>query len=223
MSYSLLFTVELESIDTGLTLYGQLYDTNGAASGGQIVSGWAEIGHGVYSLLASIPDNFRGSLLVFKSSDNSFQAATSINPEEAEMVKTINTTVGTLETESSALTRYNNLSSQGNTTYVLLSAMDTTLTDVQTTVDDIYALISVAPPGSGEKDIVVTVLDNLNTPVEGAEVWVTALATVGAPRLRQGYTDSLGKVNFNLDIGNYYLWCGRDGVNFTNPTPLTVV
>lgn len=77
-------------------------------------------------------------------------------------------------------------------------------------------------PSAGSETVTLECLDASSAPLEGVAVWVTsdsAGATVVAGTL---YTNTLGKVTFMLDVGSYYVWMQRSGVNFTNPTAIVV-
>jgi len=86
MAYSFGFSVALDADDTGLTLYGQLVDSDGNNVGAQIAAGWVEIGEGNYYLLASVPDDHRGGLEVYNDADDELQGFGAINTEEAELI-----------------------------------------------------------------------------------------------------------------------------------------
>lgn len=79
MSYSRNFAINLGI--AGLTLNGKYLDTAGAQSGSTITTGFVEIGNGLYSYVGTIADSFRGTLLVYKSTDATIFAAEQINPE----------------------------------------------------------------------------------------------------------------------------------------------
>jgi hypothetical protein len=59
-------------------------------------------------------------------------------------------------------------------------------------------------------------------PADGVQVWVTAGTDPTVGVLANGFTNSLGQVTFYLDPGSYYLWRQRGGLNFSNPTAITV-
>lgn len=95
-----------------------------------------------------------------------------------------------------------------------------------TGVLDQDALILLRTPdntaGAGSIAWTITVTDNVATPLDGAEVWVStdiAGANVVAGTL---HTNSFGLVTFMLDAGTYYLWVQHSGYNATNPTAFTV-
>jgi hypothetical protein len=76
--------------------------------------------------------------------------------------------------------------------------------------------------GEGSEEWVITIKDGSNNPLDGVAVWVTtdsAGTNVVAGTL---HTDALGVVTFMLDVGTYYRWAQRSGINFTNPSSFTV-
>jgi hypothetical protein len=86
MPYTLSISVILGTSRVGYTLAAQLYDTSGADIGSEIQTGFVEIGNGNYLwTYDSFPDDFRGGVKFYRTSDPSFiLATTAFNPEEAE-------------------------------------------------------------------------------------------------------------------------------------------
>lgn len=98
MAYTLNFTADFGS-HTGLTLNAKLYDTAGTQTGSTITSGFVEIGDGVYSYnFTTIPDNHRGSFVIYDSSVTSRKVVFSVNPEEAENIDVKTSTRSTVTT-----------------------------------------------------------------------------------------------------------------------------
>ena len=71
MSYTQLFGMSLGSSKAGLTLASQLVGTSGANYGSEITTGFAEIGSGNYQLIATIPDDFVGTLKTYQAGGTS--------------------------------------------------------------------------------------------------------------------------------------------------------
>jgi hypothetical protein len=91
MTYTLSFTADFGSL-TGLTLNAKLYDTAGSQTGATITSGFVELGDGVYSYNhAAIPDDHRGTFVIYDSGNTSRKVAISVNPEEAEYTDELRT------------------------------------------------------------------------------------------------------------------------------------
>gem|GEM_PF-7049966 len=92
MAYTLLFVADFGPNSTGLTLNAQLYDNDGTPNGSAITTGFVEIDStnapGAYSYRhVAIPDNHRGSFVIYNAADQTKRVAFSINPEEAEYAK----------------------------------------------------------------------------------------------------------------------------------------
>lgn len=68
----------------GETLNAQLVDASGANVGSPITTGIHDLGGGMYSLLATIPDGHQGSIVFYKQGDTSIKVGASINPRELE-------------------------------------------------------------------------------------------------------------------------------------------
>lgn len=85
MSYNISIDISLGSSKTGLTLNGQLVDTDGNDSGAAITTGFVEIGTGTYQWYGAITEGFRGIIKFYESgSPSTVLAVASINPEEIE-------------------------------------------------------------------------------------------------------------------------------------------
>ena len=86
MSYTLSVSLALGSSQTVLSLKAQLVDTAGADVGGEVATGFVEIGLGNYLwTYASFPDAFRGGVKFYTGvAPGTLKAFVGINPEEAE-------------------------------------------------------------------------------------------------------------------------------------------
>jgi hypothetical protein len=92
------------------------------------------------------------------------------------------------------------------------------------TAGTIGAKINTAASGSlgaGAVTHTVTVKDASNTPIDGAEVWITT-DLAGTNVVASGATNSHGQITFMLDAGSYYEWVQHGSHNFSNPTAATV-
>lgn len=224
MSYSLTFTVNLGPTKTGLTLTATIVDTTGATVS-STTSGFVEIpATGIYLWNGTIPTGHRGAVLF---TGTGVVTAASINPEEFE-----------LETESTALTRYTNLSNldtihynslfnQGNTTFGFLGGMQSTLIGLigpmSVEVSSILSIVTPLGAGTGAIQHTVTITDiNTSLPLEGVYCYVTATPTYGDDAIASGVTDTLGKITFYLDAATYYLWVQRSDYMGSNPYTIVV-
>ena len=89
----------------------------------------------------------------------------------------------------------------------------------QTAILAAVAGVVLIGAGSQEKELTIRVA---GVPVDGAAVWVTT--DIGGENIVAGsrFTDAFGVVKFMLDIGDYYAWCQKSGLNFPNPTAFEV-
>lgn len=80
--YQVQTIIKLGSDQTGLTLSYKLVDSTGTPVGTTVSTGFVEMGAGEYSLLAQLPDNFRGCIQIYNGS--TYVTSGAINPEEIE-------------------------------------------------------------------------------------------------------------------------------------------
>lgn len=99
MSYTSSISISLGKSKAGITLFARLFDTNGDDISSDISSGFAEIGQGNFLwTYDSFPDNFRGGVKFYNQADPLVVlAATSINPEELELVGKIQSDVQSIQ------------------------------------------------------------------------------------------------------------------------------
>lgn len=83
MAYTLAFTLNLGGSQTGLALKARVFDTAGVQVGGDITTGFTEVGSGVYRWLGPIPTGHRG-WVQFLTTGGVFKAEVPINPEETD-------------------------------------------------------------------------------------------------------------------------------------------
>lgn len=76
--------------------------------------------------------------------------------------------------------------------------------------------------GSGAISQVFTIRDDASVPIDGCEVWISTDLAGTNVVAGTSSTDAFGNVTFLLDAGTYYLWRQLAGMNFTNPTLVTV-
>ena len=86
MAYTLTFGLALGTSQTGLTLAAQLVDTAGGNVGGEVTTGFVEMGQGNYTwTYAGIPDGHRGAAKFYKGGvPGTILAIAAINAEEGE-------------------------------------------------------------------------------------------------------------------------------------------
>ncbi len=83
-------------------------------------------------------------------------------------------------------------------------------------------LLGAAQAGA-EGNYTVTLLDDLEAPIDGAVVKVYSAS--GSRLVARGLTNSEGAVTFGLPVGTYYVRAYKTGYNFTsvNPSEITVI
>lgn len=88
MTYTLGFDFYIGIQNTGLTMAGQILDSDGNDEGSEITTGITEIGDGhYYALVTTIPDAHRGAIKFYESGSATDPLATfAINPEEGEYI-----------------------------------------------------------------------------------------------------------------------------------------
>ncbi len=90
-------------------------------------------------------------------------------------------------------------------------------------LDDLAAAVASIGglTGSGALDVIVTITDNLGTPLDGAAVWISTDQAGSNVVAGTKYTTALGQVAFKLDAGAY--WCHRQlaGYEF-DPNPAAI-
>lgn len=84
MSYPVEFAVTFHN-QPSLTLNAKLYNSAGAQTGSTITTGFVNLGNGVYSYLATIPDGHVGTLVVYDSATPSHCYGFAINSVELEL------------------------------------------------------------------------------------------------------------------------------------------
>lgn len=100
---------------------------------------------------------------------------------------------------------------------VALAAINTEEAEM---VSDIKDILVSQTPGAGEYTVDLPISDG--SPIEGAEVWVTATNSPTAAILRATTSDSLGNARFYLDAGSYYYWVGLNGYETLGPVAFSV-
>ena len=76
--------------------------------------------------------------------------------------------------------------------------------------------------GSGSILTNVYVSDDTDAPLDGVACWITTDPGGVVMVAGVNYTDALGYAQFLLDTGTYCLWRQRSGINFSNPTIISV-
>jgi len=81
MTQTIVFGISLGERLSGLTLNGQIIDTDGDDVGGAITTGFIEIGDGMYMLTCdTIPDSHAGGIKIFENGETDILGFAPINP-----------------------------------------------------------------------------------------------------------------------------------------------
>ena len=110
-----------------------------------------------------------------------------------------------------------------------LLAADTGATEIARTgadgdtLEDLSDEIAAIPTvlGAGALSETITVDDGAD-PIDNVAVWVTTDEPGSNVVVGASYTNALGKITFQLEAEDYYVWCSHSGYNFNNPTSHTV-
>lgn len=77
--------------------------------------------------------------------------------------------------------------------------------------------------GNGGIESTLTIRDNASDPIQDAEVWITSDVLGQNVVAGTKETNVQGEVVFMLDEGLHYRWVQKNGFDFSNPQPFTVV
>jgi len=97
----------------------------------------------------------------------------------------------------------------------------TTPTPANTAGD--FQVRSALCSGNGGIECTLTINDNGGDPLQDAEVWVTSDVLSQNVVAGTKETNVAGEVVFMLDEGLHYRWVQKNGFDFSNPQPFTVV
>lgn len=147
--------------ESGLTVYAQLFDSDGAAYGNEITTGIVNLEVGgnptrVYQLIATVPDNFVGSCLLYENGDVENGAAVAISPQETENAD-VKTSTRSSHSAANVVTA---MQAVANDFKADVSALATSaaLATVDSLVDAIKAVTDLLPDGGA----LTTLLNNVS-------------------------------------------------------------
>ncbi len=95
MSYSVVIAADFGASNTGLTVYGKLFGTNGSQVGSTITTGFAEAVSGLYVYVLSAPDDQEGVFVAYDSANTALRRVAVIAPRETENADAKTSTRGT--------------------------------------------------------------------------------------------------------------------------------
>ncbi len=95
MAYNVVIAADFGSANTGLTVYGKLFGTNGSQVGSTITSGFAEAVAGLYVYVLAAPDSQEGVFVAYDSANTALRRVAVIAPRETENPDVKTSTRGT--------------------------------------------------------------------------------------------------------------------------------
>lgn len=98
MAYNVVIAADFGATNTGLTVYGKLFGTNGAQVGSTITSGFAEAVSGLYVYVLSAPDSQEGVFVAYDSANTALRRVAVIAPRETENADVKSSLLSTLTT-----------------------------------------------------------------------------------------------------------------------------
>jgi hypothetical protein len=222
VSYNVVISADFGASNTGLTVHGKLFGTNGAQVGSTITSGFAEAVSGLYVYVLSAPDSQEGVFVAYDSANTALRRVAVIAPRETENADTKTSaaqaaiiaavpTVAEIDTELS--------DNHGDGSWEDTGAG---LTAAQVWS---YATRTLTALGSAAGvEFTYTVTDSATTnPIADVSVWFST--NVGITNVVwYGSTDAFGvarDANGNkprLDTGTYFILCRKTGFSFTVDT-----
>jgi negative regulator of replication initiation len=165
VSYSVVIAADFGAANTGLTVYGKLFDTDGVQVGSTITTGFVEAVAGLYVYVLSCPSGQEGVLVVYDSANAALRRVAVVAPRETENSDVKSSTLATPTNVSDAQTAItdaiaalNNLSGSD----VLALSVETGHS-LQTVLRALYALNrgkSVADDADNPTEIVYYAPDN---------------------------------------------------------------
>lgn len=95
MSYSVVIAADFGAANTGLTVYGKLFDTDGVQVGSTITTGFVEAVAGLYVYVLSAPDSHNGVFVAYDSANTALRRVAVVAPRETENSDVKTSTRGT--------------------------------------------------------------------------------------------------------------------------------
>jgi hypothetical protein len=211
------FFTESKVGKTGLTVTIDVY-----RNGTQIVTGGSAtaVGGGLYSYtLTSGNVNAEGLYAaIFKT------ATTTVDQQHIPSLWVVGT--GGIENLDAAVSSRN--ATTPPTVAAIRSEIDSNSTKLDAAVStratpaQVTTIVGAIAGGGGAVTYVQNVADSEDEPLDGVALTVRTTTNSAETPVATGTTDAFGNATFYLDPGTYYIWCQRGGINFTNPTQITV-
>lgn len=95
MSYNVVISADFGAANTGLTVHGKLFGTNGVQVGSTITTGFVEAVSGLYVYVLSCPDSQEGVFVAYDSANTSLRRVAVVAPRETENADVKSSTLAT--------------------------------------------------------------------------------------------------------------------------------
>lgn len=95
MSYNVVISADFGAANTGLTVHGKLFGTNGAQVGSTIATGFVEAIAGLYVYVLAAPDDQEGVFVTYDSANAALRRVVVVAPRETENADVKTSTRGT--------------------------------------------------------------------------------------------------------------------------------
>lgn len=248
MSYNVIVSADFGAANTGLTVHGKLFGTNGSQVGSTITTGFVEATAGLYVYVLACPDNQEGVFVAYDSANTALRRVVVIAPRETENADVKSSTLSTLTTSDIDA----RLAAYDAPTKAELDTAQSTIIDAIPTPAEIdtelsnnhgdgswedtgggltaaqvwsYATRTLTALGSAAGvEFTYTVTDSATTnPIADVSVWFSTNSGI-TNVVWYGSTDAFGvarDANGNkprLDSGTYYILCRKTGFSFTVDT-----
>ena len=222
MSYNVVIAADFGASNTGLTVHGKLFGTNGSQVGSTITTGFVEAVSGLYVYVLASPDSQEGVFVAYDSANPALRRVAVIAPRETENSDILTSVaqaaiIAAIPTPADIDTELSGNHGDG-------SWEDTGagLTAAQVWT---YATRTLTALGSAAGvEFTYTVTDSATTnPIADVSVWFSTNSGI-TNVVWYGSTDAFGvarDANGNkprLDAGTYFILCRKTGFSFTVDT-----
>lgn len=248
MAYNVVIAADFGAANTGKTVYGKLFGTDGVQVGSTVTTGFVEAVAGLYVYEFAAPDGQEGVFVAYDSANTALRRVAVIAPRETENADVKSSTLSTLTTSDIDA----RLAAYDAPTKAELDTAQSTIIDAIPTPAEIdtelsnnhgdgswedtgggltaaqvwsYATRTLTALGSAAGvEFTYTVTDSATTnPIADVSVWFSTNSGI-TNVVWYGSTDAFGvarDANGNkprLDSGTYYILCRKTGFSFTVDT-----
>lgn len=107
MAYNVVIAADFGAANTGLTVHGKLFGTDGSQVGSTVTSGFSEAVSGLYVYVLAAPDSQEGVFVAYDSANTALRRVAVIAPRETEnsdvKASTLSTALATVDTVVDAI------------------------------------------------------------------------------------------------------------------------